>query len=82
MSTSRQVLYDSNPARTLLLDNNPIKQHTTPLYPLSEHAADEQLLRMLAEECSKGQDTVILLDDNRHMRVQQHIDQLWVLPDL
>lgn len=40
----------------------------------SQHVASERMLRMLVEECSKGEDSVIWVDPEGSMVVQTVVD--------
>jgi hypothetical protein len=41
---------------------------------MQQHAADEMLLRQIVDECSKRQDTVLHLDNQRRLLVTQNIN--------
>lgn len=53
----------------------PIRPHSgAPLVAPAAHAADERMLRLLVEECAKGEESVISVDPEGSMLVQSEVD--------
>lgn len=55
--------------------DNPIQLHSdaVPVDP-RQHVASERMLRLLVEECGKGEDSVISVDPEGAMLVQGEVD--------